>query len=342
VHTIVPNGKVSAAAAHAPETAFVARQFEPPLKEPAFFDDLVEVEPPAPSSFENLQTAEQEYQPYSIEDEPEAEPDDQDYYDDRTMPQGAPTTGPLEMPPFYEGPEQQELDRDERVEDHEQKEEACAEPAALEPAEANTAAVATDPWDDPLPAWDYSRNEWPMMVEAERPGWRRGLRAPLLIILALASVTALYYFVYRPLAGDGRAQETAATVSNGKAIATAPDEPAQTTAQPATGAATVESSAAMTANPPPVERDQVEGKYTLQVAALPDEASARDYSERLMRAGISTYIVPVENGRRRFFRVRVGRFESAEEAQRYAAQSRMRARAAGLTLSMMVVEYAKP
>ena len=78
------------------------------------------------------------------------------------------------------------------------------------------------------------------------------------------------------------------------------------------------------------------------MAALPDEASARDYSERLMRAGISTYIIPVENGRRRFFRVRAGRFMTADEAQMYAAQSRLRARAAGLTLNFMVVDYIKP
>jgi cell division septation protein DedD len=205
-----------------------------------------------------------------------------------------------------------------------------------------------DPWDDPLPAWDYSRTEWPIVVNQDSPGiWAR-LRKPSIIALVLVAIISLYYFAFRPQAEGDRDQavpvsnDAAAAAGKEKAAAYSPAEssPSPTQTAPAPGA--VQNQAPVTQAVSSAEEVQAEGNFTLQVAAVPDEASAIAYSERLTRAGISTYIVPVENGRRKFFRVRVGRFKTAEEAQRYAAQSRLRGRAAGLSLDFMVAAYVNP
>ncbi|HEX5732292.1 MAG TPA: SPOR domain-containing protein, partial [Blastocatellia bacterium] len=85
------------------------------------------------------------------------------------------------------------------------------------------------------------------------------------------------------------------------------------------------------------------GSLTLQSAAFPDEAGASEFSTRLIRAGIPAYIVPADLPRKgRWFRVRVGRFSNADDAKKYAVQSRMRAKAAGLDVDFIVVEYGKP
>ncbi|HKP13059.1 MAG TPA: hypothetical protein VJZ91_13140, partial [Blastocatellia bacterium] len=34
--------------------------------------------------------------------------------------------------------------------------------------EAAPSATPADPWDDPLPAWEYSHNEWPLLVKDEK------------------------------------------------------------------------------------------------------------------------------------------------------------------------------
>jgi cell division protein FtsN len=164
----------------------------------------------------------------------------------------------------------------------------------------------------------------------------------------LVAIISLYYFAFRPQAEGDRDQavpvsnDAAAAAGKEKAAAYSPAEssPSPTQTAPAPGA--VQNQAPVTQAVSSAEEVQAEGNFTLQVAAVPDEASAIAYSERLTRAGISTYIVPVENGRRKFFRVRVGRFKTAEEAQRYAAQSRLRGRAAGLSLDFMVAAYVNP
>ncbi|HSE97863.1 MAG TPA: SPOR domain-containing protein [Blastocatellia bacterium] len=395
VHTIVPGGKLSTAAvAVAPRVETAPQQLEvvlqlseiapeqiahehvaPPLVEDHnFYDDIVDIGAPIPAQFENVQTVEEDYQPFFMgqQDEQHHISDSPVFYADEPIADAAPvseiaeetlvqaeTDSSFDTRPIMEDPgpqeppsSQQDLEQPARFEDYRQPEQTFAAAAAspvpapftdqaTAPARAQQAA---DPWEEALPAWEYSRNEWPLVVDDFRPSLWTRMRTPGIIALALAATIALYYFVYRPLAEEGPPQvENAAPAPavQEKAAAPVPIESRQAALQPPVAPTAVENAAPAAPSLPSSGIEQAEGAYTLQVAALPDEASATQYSERLARAGISTYIVPVESGRRKFFRVRVGRFKTADEAQKYAAQSRVRAREAGMSLDFMVTDYSK-
>jgi cell division septation protein DedD len=62
----------------------------------------------------------------------------------------------------------------------------------------------------------------------------------------------------------------------------------------------------------------------------------------LVRAGVPAYIMSIDIPRRgKWFRVRVGRFPTADEAGKYAPQARQRARAAGISLELIVCDFEK-
>jgi cell division septation protein DedD len=83
--------------------------------------------------------------------------------------------------------------------------------------------------------------------------------------------------------------------------------------------------------------------YSLQAASFSNEADARSFSEKLVRVGVPAYIVSADVPKRgRWFRVRVGSFPTAEEANRYIVQSKQRAKTAGITLDLIVCDYEKP
>ncbi|HWP45184.1 MAG TPA: SPOR domain-containing protein [Blastocatellia bacterium] len=343
VHTIVPSGNLPVAAA-LPQG-------------PGFFDDILEhdrdeiaSEALASEAAEQPEPVEEDYQPFYIDQEPEPGDEEEEYDLDDTMEQPARDTGPLDEPPFYEEPPQatQASDPSEQAQSYD----LAVQDYETEPAtdvEGEGHAASADPWEEPLPAWEYSRNEWPLTAGVAQQAKKTSYRKPMIIALVLAGAIGLYYFVFRPSAEEGQSPNTRVAPASGGAAtsdasqnpaATETAEPDQASSQPATEEDSVETRPVAT-EAPSADATPADGAYTLQVAALPDEASAREYSERLMRAGISTYIVPVQSGRRKFFRVRVGRFKTAEDAQKYAAQSRLRARAAGMSLDFLVVEYAK-
>ena len=98
--------------------------------------------------------------------------------------------------------------------------------------------------------------------------------------------------------------------------------------------------------PPPSEAtkpaivDPAQAKYSLQAASFPKEDQAKEFSDKLVRAGVPAYIMSIDIPRRgRWFRVRVGQFPSADEAGKYAPQARQRARAAGITLDLIVCDF---
>src|SRR6185369_4686384 len=96
----------------------------------------------------------------------------------------------------------------------------------------------------------------------------------------------------------------------------------------------------------PISAGQVadgQWKHALQAMASPNEAEANGFAERLKSAAIPAYVVRAEVSGHVWYRVRVGRFATAEEAQRYAAEARNRARAAGVALKdLQVTAYDKP
>src|SRR5215831_9571919 len=63
--------------------------------------------------------------------------------------------------------------------------------------------VSADPWDEPLPAWDSSQNEWPILIG---PGARRVQkpRAAIAAIVILVVLALSYFLIYRPANAERR------------------------------------------------------------------------------------------------------------------------------------------
>jgi cell division protein FtsN len=58
---------------------------------------------------------------------------------------------------------------------------------------------------------------------------------------------------------------------------------------------------------------------------------------------VPSYVVSADLARRgRWFRVRVGRFNTAEDAQKFAKEAQLRAKAAGMSLQLIVSQYEQP
>jgi cell division septation protein DedD len=60
------------------------------------------------------------------------------------------------------------------------------------------------------------------------------------------------------------------------------------------------------------------GKWTVQVNAFPDEKSAQSWVERLKNKGYNAYVTDSRSKGKTWYRVRVGRYNSREEAERIA------------------------
>jgi cell division septation protein DedD len=206
------------------------------------------------------------------------------------------------------------------------------------------------------PDWDYTTvSEWPLAVTADRGrarprpgGLNRGLMALAAGLLILA---AGYFLVYRPLFAGGQEGQNDPAAASASSSAPAAEGPSEKPAEKDPGRQSQSPAAGNPQASPAAQPDAGhggvpaagQGRFSLQAASFPDEQAANEYSERLIRAGVPGYVVAADLGRRgRWFRVRVGRFESASAAEQYAAQSRARARAAGLSVELVVCDYEKP
>jgi cell division septation protein DedD len=199
-----------------------------------------------------------------------------------------------------------------------------------EPAEIAAAAEppagyrsATDPWDNPLPEWDQSQNEWPVLLAGEKQSRLKSLRVPIAIALVIASAAAVYFLLLRPGADSPPRPES--NIPQKPLEVAAPDsgqaQPADNTARPAEANDVASQAAPQSALVPAGE-----GPFSLQVASMPDRAEALRMAEGLKASGLPAYVVEADLGRRGVWhRVRVGKFATAEEAQKFAASSRLRA-----------------
>jgi septal ring-binding cell division protein DamX len=206
------------------------------------------------------------------------------------------------------------------------------------------ASTSPDPWADPLPAWETSRNEWPVLVEPQKSSRFSNLKIPIAVVLLVVSLAALFFVVILPLMRSNTSgpTQTVKPTPTETAKPSAPDAPP---ASPQTEASQPSAPLAASSTPAPQAEDlNNQGTVTLQVMSSPNEAEAKGYAEKLTRAGVSAYVVAAEiKGKGRWYRVRAGRFNTREEAQRYAEQSKARARAAGVKLDTMIpVDYEKP
>lgn len=68
------------------------------------------------------------------------------------------------------------------------------------------------------------------------------------------------------------------------------------------------------------------GGFTIQVRSSPNEADAKQFADSLKSAGFDAYVMRADlGGKGVWFRVRVGRFQSREEAQREMGKLRSHA-----------------
>jgi hypothetical protein len=194
------------------------------------------------------------------------------------------------------------------------------------------ASSSPDPWADPLPAWETSRNEYPVLVHATGSHQSSRWKFLLAILLLLVSIVVCYLVVFRP-----GAQEQVQSVAK-------PEPPRPV--QPDNGVKDpppVEKTAT-TPQPPPTNAEPGgQGAISLQALSSPSEKEAKEFADKLVRAGVSAYVVSADlKEKGRWYRVRVGRFSTREESARYAEQARARAKAAGLKLNLITVDYEKP
>jgi len=240
------------------------------------------------------------------------------------------------------------------LEASEDQESEQQQPTATESAQSHADGGNTDPWEEPLPAWDYSRNEYPVLMGPPRGGSFSKFKIPVAVFLILALAAGFYYLIYPQLSRD---QSPAIVVPSQPATEThsataASKEAVAQNATPSTPAETPVSTANTEAKPTQQTNPQApgaegstnsQGRFSLQAAAFPTQAGADEFAEKLKHAGVPSYVVAADIAHKgRWFRVRVGRFNTADEAQRFAAEAQSRAKASGMSLQLMVSQYDQP
>lgn len=190
------------------------------------------------------------------------------------------------------------------------------------------------------PGQHYSDEEWPvLMVPAHQTSFNK-MRAAMVILTLLVSVAAIYFLIYLPLSG-GKHENSLAVREVSAAAVPAASESA-VLSQPETPAVEPPQSkldAGTSSKQEPSIAD-AQGQFSLQAAAFPVESGAAEFAEKLKRAGLPSYVVRADVGKRgTWYRVRVGRFESAEAAKRYAAEAQLRSKASGVSLQLIVCPY---
>ena len=213
-------------------------------------------------------------------------------------------------------------------------------------------AVATDPSEAALPAWDYSQSEWPVLVGTSKRRSFASPRAAIATVVVVACVAGFYFLVYLPSNPERRATDSGITarvsavaearVSTPEAADSAIGQRPPSTPSESPGGA---SQTAERVAPEAAASEDInaQGRFSLQAAAFPTQGGADEFAEKLKRAGVGSYVVPADLARRgRWFRVRVGRFNTADDAQRFAGETQHRARTAGLALQLIVCQYDQP
>jgi len=214
----------------------------------------------------------------------------------------------------------------------------------------------------------YHQN-WPIMVE-EPNSKKRGkgiLILLLLVVLAGSAVAGFVLFKDRllrshnvPNAGSGannaatvgatepKPQDTrdprsapspaAAQAGVKPAVPGASQLPVATSPSPAPVAAVGSDSAKPQQTPQSV--DAGPARVTLQAASFPSEVSAKQFQDKLVKAGLPAYVVAADIPHRgKWYRVRAGKFSGQDEARQTAESWRKRMAAAGINSQLVPCDY---
>jgi cell division septation protein DedD len=180
------------------------------------------------------------------------------------------------------------------------------------------------------------------MVPARRSSFNK-VRAGMVIVALLVAVAAIYFLIYLPLFGGKHENSLAVReVSAAPVPAASESAPLSQPRTPAVEPTTVSQSKldAGTSSKQENSIGDARGQFSLQAAAFPEESGAAEFAQKLKRAGLPSYVVSANVGKRgTWYRVRVGRFESAEAAKRYAADAQLRSKASGVSLQLIVCPY---
>jgi cell division septation protein DedD len=189
----------------------------------------------------------------------------------------------------------------------------------------------------------HSHQEWPvLMVPAHRSSSNK-MRAAMVVFTLLVSVAAIYFLIYLPLSGNRH--ESALAVREVSAASVPAASESAALSQPRTPAVepTTLSQSKLdsgTSSKQETSIGDARGQFSLQAAAFPEESGAAQFAEKLKHAGLPSYVVSADVGKRgTWYRVRVGRFESAEAAKRYASDAQLRSKASGVSLQLIVCPY---
>jgi|GEM_PF-1630565 len=233
-------------------------------------------------------------------------------------------------------------------------------PDELQSAQPIVEAAHPDPREDPLPAGDCSHTEWPVLMAPPKARSFAKFKRPFAVAFILALAAGSYYLFYP------QAPHEQPGPANSSPLGAAPESSSVTATQKSTEpvqpgqeqAASTPSDAKASENAPqqkPIHDSgsvsepgasaagNAQGRFALQAAAFPTQDGADEFAEKLKSAGLPSYVISADLARRgRWFRVRVGRFNTAEDANRFGGEAQLRAKAAGVSLRLIVSQYEQP
>jgi cell division septation protein DedD len=222
----------------------------------------------------------------------------------------------------------------------------------LEYPDSASEDVTSELGDHELNRWDYSNENWPVLVPPAKRRSSARRRTSIVTFGLLACAAGLYILINQPAspelptrerAGSSATTQVAAVQPNSEATATdAQNQPPSSSDTSAAAASKPgDTSAGDAENPKVIEDSQF--RFSLQAAAFPAQEAADEFAEKLKRAGLPAYVVDADLARRgKWFRVRVGRFKAGEDAQAFTREAQIRAKASGVSLQLIVCQYEQP
>lgn len=171
-------------------------------------------------------------------------------------------------------------------------------------------------------------------VQAPEPRSRHGLLALAAVLVVAVCLGLAWQFVLKDFI-VGRPSATSPSASATTPPTPVPSsEPGTTTPTPAPPPVEAPKTADPTVSTPvaapevPSKPTGDSGGFTIQIRSSPNESDARQFADSLKAAGFDAYVMRADLGAKGiWYRVRVGRFQSREEAQREIGKLRSSAKA---------------